>query len=349
MTVEKTVIEKNEKTTFICEFKYCRKEFNSLEELNDHSLTHTGAKPYVCPFSGCNKAYCQPNQLKRHIRSSHTKEKLFQCSICGLHFVSSSNLKRHQKYHEEAHPYQCEHCDEKFRKKAQLRTHIKEVHNILPHVCKECGASFEYPSKLKRHIETHHSIRVSTPKRENDREKEMNSLERICPVCGKQFKNKINMVEHVKEVHEKTECFECSFCGRSFVRLRNLKAHIKRVHEKTEQFPCEFCGKTFSYKHTMKRHQLICSRNPEKDEKLAEEKSETVIFDNKAKDIRTRLVSPALMNYGRLKAAPKVSSNNSKNFSTNIEIGNQFNTKDVITIENSLETEEFDTFDEMVL
>lgn len=36
---------------------------------------HTGDRPYVCPFDGCNKKFAQSTNLKSHILT-HAKAKL---------------------------------------------------------------------------------------------------------------------------------------------------------------------------------------------------------------------------------------------------------------------------------
>lgn len=37
----------------------CNKEFTQMPSLQKHIRVHTGAKPYICDFEGCGKAFSQ--------------------------------------------------------------------------------------------------------------------------------------------------------------------------------------------------------------------------------------------------------------------------------------------------
>jgi len=51
------------------ECEVCQKKFFQKSELNRHSRTHTGEKPYTC--KECCKAWTQSNGLKRHLQKHH--------------------------------------------------------------------------------------------------------------------------------------------------------------------------------------------------------------------------------------------------------------------------------------
>lgn len=79
---------------FKCE--QCGKLFDHKYVLKEHSLTHTGEKPYEC--TECGKSYASRRILKIHSRI-HTGEKPYQCPTCDKRFGQRSNYNSHLKIH----------------------------------------------------------------------------------------------------------------------------------------------------------------------------------------------------------------------------------------------------------
>ena len=75
------------------------------------------------------------------------------------------------------------------------------------------------------------------------------SKERICEVCGKQFKSQVSLWHHKRMQHElKEEQFlPCAVCDKKFKSKLGLHKHAKRVHGDGEEKNsiCEVCGKRF--------------------------------------------------------------------------------------------------------
>ncbi|KAJ3558657.1 hypothetical protein NM688_g790 [Phlebia brevispora] len=59
--------------------------------------TH-GFRPYVCPL--CDKSFSRPSALDTHM-NSHTGDKPFVCDFegCDKHFTTKSNMRRHSHVH----------------------------------------------------------------------------------------------------------------------------------------------------------------------------------------------------------------------------------------------------------
>ncbi|KAL2117899.1 hypothetical protein VTJ04DRAFT_7559 [Mycothermus thermophilus] len=54
---------------YIC--KTCHKAFSRPSSLRIHTHSHTGEKPFKCPFPGCGKAFSVRSNMKRHERGCH--------------------------------------------------------------------------------------------------------------------------------------------------------------------------------------------------------------------------------------------------------------------------------------
>ena len=59
----------------------------------DHHVTHTGARPYMCPV--CGKTLRNDSCLRRHMMGVHGIKQT--CDLCGKDFSSKTGLQHHQR------------------------------------------------------------------------------------------------------------------------------------------------------------------------------------------------------------------------------------------------------------
>lgn len=86
---------------YICFWENCvraLKPFSTKHRLVAHFSTHTGEKPFSCPYDGCTKRFSRKDSLNFHIKT-HSKVKQYQCSVCNKQFYQVKSLKKHEKIH----------------------------------------------------------------------------------------------------------------------------------------------------------------------------------------------------------------------------------------------------------
>nr|XP_048721465.1 zinc finger protein ZIC 4-like [Caretta caretta] len=125
-----------EQPNHICDWEGCAREkkpFKAKYKLINHIRVHTGERPFLCPFPGCEKVFARAENLKIHKRI-HTGEKPFVCEFagCDRRFANSSDRKKHTHVHSRDKPYRCK--------------------------AKGCEKSYTHPSSLRKHLKTHRSL-----------------------------------------------------------------------------------------------------------------------------------------------------------------------------------------------
>jgi len=80
----------------------CDKKFKTLQELNIHSVVHTGQKPFSC--QPCGEKFTQKCSLKTHYNRHKTGtvgSDSFTCTICNKICKTFAALKSHSKSHDQ--------------------------------------------------------------------------------------------------------------------------------------------------------------------------------------------------------------------------------------------------------
>lgn len=116
----------------------------------------------------------------------------------------------HARHPEHPIKYLCPKCDETFLLKSQLDKHLA-LHSPTSQVCRVCNKTFANVYRLQRHMISHD---------------ESNDLRKFkCPECGKAFKFKHHLKEHIR-IHSGEKPFECPNCGKRFSHSGSYSSHM---------------------------------------------------------------------------------------------------------------------------
>lgn len=248
----------------------CEKAFTTSTRLKEHSLAHTGEKPFPCPV--CDRRFRRKDNLEQHIICKHTsvaksdklnlKFEIYKCNICEKEVAHVSNFKKHLLVHTGGRPFSCTACDKTFKRKIHMEEHILSAHEsgakttelnekLKPYKCDICKKAFTNSTHLKRHMVAHTSERPFS-----------------CDLCSQKFKRKHHLKQHFINKHVKlrehedvdeTEniknSYNCSFpnCDESFNCKSSLANHVLH-HEQPKTYECKYCKKIMSDSTSLNRH-----------------------------------------------------------------------------------------------
>ena len=174
---------------------------------------------------------------------------MFQCTYCGYTINTKSQIEKHIREHEEETDdgtFTCDNCSFQTISRDQLVKHIKAAHktNIQQNKdslkCTQCYAELKSKSDLESHIkESHKYYKPCDYFIEDNCELDskcrfyhikLNQGEQICYKCGKIFKSKKDLINHIKEKHGNEICHrylhnECNKrnCFIAIISKRHIK------------------------------------------------------------------------------------------------------------------------------
>lgn len=171
-------------TTNSYKCRHCDKKFLAIHRRDDHEKRIHNVKERKCHICGeilgstykrdshlaavhdfktsefkcemCPKVFRFQNQLVKHNKRVHLKEKTKVCDVCGDKFFDNHLLGLHKVKHSDAKPFECGVCYKKFPRKRALDIHTRIHTNDRRFVCKLCGKAFVQTTSLKLHLRVHH-------------------------------------------------------------------------------------------------------------------------------------------------------------------------------------------------
>ena len=187
----------------------CSRQFSRRSRLAAHFKTHTGERPYPCPF--CPKSFASKGNCNTHVRV-HTRERPYICPLCDKRFSQHGQMVIHVRRHTGEKPYVCTHCSKGFTCSKVLKIHVRTHTGEKPYICDYCTKGFAAYANLVVHRRIHTRER---PYR--------------CKLCGRAFEHSGNLVRHERG-HHVDGGIRCIPCGKLFKETRELMNHMTSEH-----------------------------------------------------------------------------------------------------------------------
>ncbi|XP_066564508.1 zinc finger E-box-binding homeobox 2 isoform X2 [Amia ocellicauda] len=116
----------------------------------------------------------------------------------------------------------CPFCQRTYRRDASLREHIKFCHERDGSrlVCPLCGYNTTYRAQMERHMAMHNQAQSK-----NSTFDQAENRKFKCQQCGKAFKYKHHLKEHVR-IHSGEKPYECANCKKRFSHSGSYSSHL---------------------------------------------------------------------------------------------------------------------------
>ncbi|KAL5004788.1 hypothetical protein ScPMuIL_018244 [Solemya velum] len=138
-----------------CDFEGCNFQTIYRRALLLHKKKHESVKQFVCDI--CSYSTTDSGSFKRHALS-HTNLKLFKCGKCDFRGKSRNDIVRHWKgKHEKEKDFGCKECSYMTNLASDLRLHLMHHAGINPFQCTKCHYSSKTRTKVSNHIKKKHS------------------------------------------------------------------------------------------------------------------------------------------------------------------------------------------------
>ena len=239
-----------------CVCPTCEAKLKDVSSVRRHIKTvHMKVQQYVCTF--CEKKYSHKFDLENHFRKKHKRNNevgTFKvCPDCQYSFTDMNKFNQHMivKHQKTINHIKCPYCMKIFFDPVYIKQHFKKAHgnhagllyicglcNMVSdihetfdehmrtshswnetHFCtrRDCNKYFESESELKDHIDLH-------PKR-TLRKADLVANKFSCFECDEPYKERIDLFDHFREVHNCAPMIECKACSTFFRNKDDLVDH----------------------------------------------------------------------------------------------------------------------------
>ncbi|CAG9574921.1 unnamed protein product [Danaus chrysippus] len=199
----------------------CDRNFPCLRQLSRHMTCHY--QNYTC--EECGKSYTTNSSLQQHIRFSHISNKRI-CRRCKKTFNSLVDKREHVKSSSKCWAYQCSICGVRFMTWTMKEQHLEKVHGHAKktHKCPECATIFLTRNAYRNHFATIHAG--------------INFVCSYCvtdPVSSKQMaKRNAQLVLQYSTAYPfrtRGNLMLCVYCCEEYADPKDYRSHMDRTHE----------------------------------------------------------------------------------------------------------------------
>ncbi|XP_043489563.1 zinc finger protein 675-like [Polistes fuscatus] len=224
------------------------------QEEEEEERVHQESTFVIFQFVNAGESISETNTLIRKRTTMDSSVKMYKenvevdlldkirnvCPFCDKQFSNEQNVERHvMVVHQKQ--YKCDMCKRSYNTQTALDVH-KVIHRPdYFFECMECHVKYKSEGGLKRH---------------NIRAHDRNNPVFVCEQCGRSYKLKIDLTNHIKKAHP-FELQICRYCGKE---VRDVKGHEyihqRKAHKKLYNFPCHLCPQKFCHRSRLDRHLL---------------------------------------------------------------------------------------------
>ena len=144
-----------EKAAFYHFCDKCGKKFSNMSALNVHILSAHENHVYKCSL--CPMTFSSIKKHSNHKVQAHSTNQRYQCKSCGVRKGSVSDLRSHERVHEDP-KFQCSFCPKKLKSPEALIAHERSHTGEKSFKCSMCTNAFVSRRALLQHTRGVHKV-----------------------------------------------------------------------------------------------------------------------------------------------------------------------------------------------
>ncbi|XP_058444478.1 transcription factor grauzone-like [Malaya genurostris] len=178
----------------------------------------------------------------KHSLDMHGKKSAFVL-CCGRKYYKKILLFQHTQSVFFPDTFRCEKCRKNFTNEEGIKRHMKEFHATEEErkfKCDRCPKSFVVEHKYNKHMNDHYDWENKNCK---------------CEHCGKYYKSRHILTNHIKLKHTEPTDFICDICAKGFhLRSQFLLHKIEHRNPTELKMQCEICQRWLKNRPNWRRH-----------------------------------------------------------------------------------------------